>query len=328
MNATNALSCYQQCVIRIPTPPALSQTRPQLEIRDLELMMALSATGSTAGAASLVHITQSAVSRALAQAEQRVGVPLFERNARGLSATVAGQRLIAGAPAILRQLHELERSVAAPLQEPQRLRLVCECYTAYRWLPSVLANLREHWPDLQVEVGTEHTEDPAGALARGKIDVALLTTSELPKGRGLHQMPLFADEIVFVMAPNHPLAQRRRITPLQLQTEQLITGNTPPAEARWFMRAAFGRRRPKLRFSHFPLTEAIIDTARAGMGIAVLSEWMASGYVEQGDLVVRRLSSGPLRRPWRIAYRDELASVAERLRGVLVGAVPRLRVAG
>ena len=82
------------------------------------------------------------------------------------------------------------------------------------------------------------------------------------------------------------------------------------------------------RYSHFPLTEAIIDTARAGMGIAVLSEWMASGYVEQGDLVVRRLSSGPLRRPWRIAYRDELAAVAERLRGALVGVVPRLRVTG
>jgi LysR family transcriptional regulator for metE and metH len=292
------------------------------------LVLALSATGSTAGAASVVHLTQSAVSRALAQAEERVGVPLFERNARGLLATVAGQRLIAGAPAILQQLHELERSVAAPLPEPQLLRLVCECYTAYRWLPLAMANLRERWTDLQVEVGTEHTRDPVGALARGKIDLALLTTSELPKGRGLHEKPLFADEIVFVMASHHPLAQHRRITPLQLQAEQLITGNTPPAEASWFMRAAFGRRRPKLRFQHFPLTEAVIDTARAGMGIAVLSEWMASGYVEHGDLVVRRLSSGPLRRPWRIAYRDELAGVAERLRGVLVGVVPRLRVAG
>ena len=130
------------------------------------------------------------------------------------------------------------------------------------------------------------------------------------------------------MAPHHPLAQQRRITPVQLQAEQLITGNTPAAEARWFTRAAFGRRRPKLRFLHFPLTEAIMDAARAGMGVAVLSEWMASGYLEQGDLVVRRLAAGPLRRPWRIAYRDELAGVAERLKGALVAIVPRLRVAG
>ena len=52
-----------------------------------------------------------------------------------------------------------------------------------------------------------------------------------------------------------------------------------------------------------------MDAARAGMGVAVLSEWMASGYVERGDLVVRRLASRPLRRPWRIAYRDELGTL-------------------
>ena len=71
-----------------------------------------------------------------------------------------------------------------------------------------------------------------------------------------------------------------------------------------------------------------MDAARAGMGVAVLSEWMASGYVERGDLVVRRLASRPLRHPWRIAYRDELGSVAERLKVALVGLAPRLRVAG
>ena len=316
---------------RIPAlsaPPAPTSTRPQLEIRDLELVLALAAAGSTAGAASVLHLTQSAVSRALGQAEERVGVPLFERNARGVSATLAGRRLLDGAPTILQQLHELERAVAAPEQEPERVRLVCECYTAYRWLPAAMSNLRERWSDLEVEVGTNHTSDPVSALLRGKIDLALLTTGEVPKGRGLQEQPLFSDEIVFVMSPQHRLAQNRRITPLQLQAEQLITGNTPPAEARWFMRAAFGRRRPKLRFLHFPLTEPIMDAARAGMGIAVLSEWMASGYLEQSDLVVRRLSSGPLRRPWRMAYRDELAEVAERLRGALIGVVPRLRVAG
>ncbi|HYQ18873.1 MAG TPA: LysR substrate-binding domain-containing protein, partial [Polyangiaceae bacterium] len=102
----------------------------------------------------------------------------------------------------------------------------------------------------------------------------------------------------------------------------------PAAEARWFMRAAFGRQRPKLRFLHLPLTEAIMDAARAGMGVAVLSEWMASGYLEHGDLVVRRLAKGPLKRPWRIAYREELGGVAERLKAALVGVAPRLRVVG
>jgi LysR family transcriptional regulator for metE and metH len=297
-------------------------------VRDLELVISLAAVGSTAGAASRLHLTQSAISRALNQVEARLGVRLFERNSRGLSPTPAGQRLLAGAPAVLRQLHELERSAAAPEREPERVGFVCECYTAYRWLPSVLVDLRKRWSDLQLEVRSEHTRDPVGALLSGKIELALLTTSELPRGQGLREEPLFADEVVFVMAPQHRLAAQRRLTPLQLQGEQLITGDTPVAEARWFVRAAFGRRRPKLHFLHLPMTEAIMDAARAGMGVAVLSEWIAMGYVERGDLVVRRLAKGPLKRPWRIAYRNELSGVAARLRAALIGFAPRLRAVG
>lgn len=299
--------------------------RPQLEVRDLELALALGAAGSTAAAAALLHLTQSAVSRALAQAEERVGVELFERSARGLTPTAAGRRLLSGARPLLDQLSALELRVAAPEREPERVRLVCECYTAYHWLPSATAQLRERWPDLRLEVESDHTRDPVSALERGKVDIALLTTSPLPSGRGLHERALFSDEIVFVMSPAHALAKQRHISPLELTREPLITGDTPPAEGRWFMRAAFGRRRPKLELLRLPLTEAVMDAARAGMGIAVVSEWMASGYVERGDLTVRRLTTGPLRRPWRMAYRSERANVAERLRTALSCVVPRLR---
>ena len=288
-------------------------------------MLALASAGSTAGAAASLHLTQSAISRALTQAEERVGVQLFERSSRGLSPTPAGARLLAGAPLVLQQLHALELATTTPAREPKRVRLVCECYTAYRWLPSAITNLRACWPDLQLEVRSEYTREPIAALLSGKIDLALLTTGVLPKGQGLREEPLFSDEVVFVLSPQHPLAEQRRISALQLRSAQLITGNTPAAEARWFVRAVFGRRRPKLRFLQLPMTEAIIDAARAGMGVAVLSEWMASGYFEHGDLVVRRLAKGPLKRPWRIAYRGELADIARRLSAALAGVAPRLQ---
>jgi len=294
----------------------------------LELALALASAGSTAGAAALLHLTQSAISRALAQAEARLGVELFHRTARGLTPTTAGKRLLDGAGAVLQQLAMLEHAVAAPEREPTRVRLVCECYTAYHWLPSVTVKLRERFADLVLEVESDHTANPVGALQRGKVDVALLTTSPLPKDLGLREQPLFSDEVVFVMSRTHRLAKKRTLTPLELLDEPLITGHTPPPEGRWFIRAAFGRRRPKLQFLRFPLTEAIMDAARAGMGVAVVSEWMARGYVERGDLTVRRLAAGPLERPWRIAYREELAGVAERLRVELGAAVPRLRDVG
>lgn len=290
-------------------------------------MLALASAGSTAGAASALHITQSAISRALAQAEERVGARLFERGVRGVVPTEAGERLLAGAAPLLAELAALERAVAAPATPPARIRIVCECYTAYRWLPSTLSALSTRSPGLTVEIAVDHARNPVRALERGEVDVALLTTAELPghAQRKLLEEPLLSDEVVFVVAASHPLARKKALTRADLRAHPLITSPSPPAEARWFLASAFGRRAPKLAFLHFPLTEAVMDAARAGMGVAVLSEWMASGYLDAGDLVVRRLATGPLRRPWRIAYRREVALAAQRLASVLASSVPRLR---
>jgi LysR family transcriptional regulator for metE and metH len=300
-------------------------------VRDLELVLALAAAGTTAGAAAALHITQSAISRALSQAEDRVGARLFERSARGVTPTAAGQRLIDGAAAVLTQLSELERSVVTPAPAPTQLRLVCECYTAYRWLPSAIAKLRQRLPGINVEIATDHTRDPIGGLVGNQIDLAFLTTAVLPTTRAARaafvQRPLFTDEVVFVVGASHPLARARSITRADLRSHPLITAYTPAAEARWFLTSVFGRRKPRLEFLRLPLTEAIVDAARAGMGIAVLSEWVASGYLGGGDLVVKRLPTGPLLRPWRIAYRRESADAAERLIGALAGSVPRLQAA-
>lgn len=319
--------CRDSCDALYSYPPMPLSPRLQLEVRDLELVLALSEHGSTARAAAHLHLTQSAISRALTQAEDRVGARLFERGARGVQATAAGTRLVNGAAPLLAQLRELERAVATPSKAPQRVRVVCECYTAYRWLPSAASRLREVMPDLELRIDTKHTRDPIRGLLEGNVEIALLTTAPLPKtsaARQLAELPLLSDEIVFLVSSQHRLARAKHVTREDLRAEPLITSNTPPAEAAWFLRSVFGRRAPKLDFLLFPLTEAIVDAARAGMGIAVMSEWMASGYVEQGELLVKRLASGALRRPWRIAYRRTARDAAERLRAALFHAAPRM----
>lgn len=294
-----------------------------LDSRDLEVVLAVAAAGSTTKAAAKLHRTQSAVSRALCLTEEKLGIRLFERRSHGLVPTSAGQKLVEGAGPLLAQLVELERSIIG-VPELRRVRLVCECYTAYRWLPSMLAALRRKVPALEVTIAVEHTQDPVAALRDGEIDVALLTHASVKGVRGIAEKPLFDDEILFIVSTAHPLASRRSVTPADLETNMLVT-SAPESEGRWFVREVFGRRRPKLSFMRLPLTEAVVDAARAGLGIAVLSEWITSAYLEAGDLVAKRLSRGPLRRPWRIASRDEIAEDAAELASVLRASAPRLQ---
>jgi LysR family transcriptional regulator for metE and metH len=227
---------------------------------------------------------------------------------------------------VLAALAELEARAAAPESAQLELRLACECYTAYRWLPSALASLREQWPlpqRIDIRLLPEHSAAPAEALAAGALDVALLTTSSVRAP--LVEQPLFSDEIVFLVAAQHPLAARPALTRRQLTEHPLIISTqTPKPEQRWFLNGVFGRSLPQLEFLRFPLTEAIIDATRAGMGIAVLSEWIASGYLPSADLVVKRLEGKPLARPWRIAFRREASEGAAVLARALESAAPRV----
>lgn len=298
---------------------------PLIDTRDLRLVLALASAGTTAGAAALLHLSQPAVSRALLAAEERLGLALFDRTPRGLLPTPAGERLVSAAARLLAELGEVERELRAPSLRATRLRVVCECYTAYHWLPGALQTMRKSFPGLEISLAVQHTADPVAALVAGEIDAALLTSARLSSGP-LEERPLFADEVVFVMAPTHPLADRRVISRDDLRATTLLTSNVPSQEASWFMQQVFGRARPRLRFERVPLTEAILELARAGMGVAVLSEWIASPHLGAGDLVVKRLASGPLRRPWRLAWRREVGAAGERLLAALEASVPRARL--
>jgi LysR family transcriptional regulator for metE and metH len=298
-----------------------SEIRPALEVRDLELVLALAEAKTTVRATSRLHLTQSAISRGLLGVEERLGVALFERTSKGLSPTPAGEQLIEGAGAVLAQLVELERRTKTLQERAIKVRVVCECYTAYRWLPSALASLRRGSTGLDVEIAFEHTANPVAALQAGDIDVALLTTGRIRAP--VRELPLFADEIVFVVAADHPLAERSHVTSADLRAFPIISStNTPEPEQRWFAAAVFGGRRPALEHLGFPITEAIVDAARAGMGIAVLSEWIASPYLDR-TIVAKRMKK-PLQRPWRIAFRPDAADRARQLAAALGGLAPRL----
>ncbi|MED5620599.1 LysR family transcriptional regulator [Ideonella sp. BN130291] len=297
----------------------------RLDSRDLRLVLALATARSTAGAATSLHLTQPAVSRALLAAEHKLGVRLFERTPRGLEPTPAGHALLRGAPPLLAELQQLEAQLRAPATPVQPLRLVCECYTAYHWMPSAVRALQAALPGVSLQIALDGTRDPVAALLAGEIDVALISEAPTPRSRRLVDKPLFADEVVFVMAASHRLAALPALTRADLAGETLLTSRLPTRDMGWFHKPLAARRgEAPLHYQLMPLTEAVIDFARAGMGIGVLSEWVAEPHLRRGDVVARRLARTPLRRPWRLVWRKDVEPAALALWRVLQSAAPRL----
>ena len=96
-------------VKRSPTALAESATAP---LRLLRAAEAVARLGSAAQAATELHLSSSAVSRAVQQAEALLGLPLFERGARGMACTPAGQTLILR---VRRARSELDRAAGPNL---------------------------------------------------------------------------------------------------------------------------------------------------------------------------------------------------------------------
>jgi LysR family transcriptional regulator for metE and metH len=301
-----------------------------LEIRHLRLVRAIAEEGGPTRAASRLHLTQSAVSHQLAELEGRLGVVLFTRVRRRLTLTSAGARLVDAARTMLGELARVERELHhAGARKRENLRITTECFTSYHWLPGVVAALGRDHPHVDVQIRLEAAREPVAALLRGELELAVVSSPV--RDRQLVVVPLFDDEWTVICAPGHALARRPYVTAVELGRERLFAHDAPRSDVER-LRALIASERaamPDVRL--VPLTDALVELVKAGLGIGLVSSWAVAPYVARGDVVTRRLTRAGLRERWVAAYRSDaagslpLARFAELVREVSARPSPRRR---
>ncbi|MGF1430567.1 LysR substrate-binding domain-containing protein [Kitasatospora sp. LaBMicrA B282] len=159
-------------------------------------------------AATAVGTSQPALSGALAALEEALGAQLVERTTRKVIVTPLGERVAAHARRALAALHELTLEVEAarrPFTGPLHLGVIPT--VAPYLLPTVLRLVRDQYPDLELHVHEERTASLLEGLAAGRLDLLLLA---LPAGGAAptRDIPLFDEDFVLVVPPEHELAGR------------------------------------------------------------------------------------------------------------------------
>jgi LysR family transcriptional regulator for metE and metH len=274
---------------------------PALELRDLRLVEAILRRGSLGMAARELGRTPSALSHQLAELERRLGVPLFVRTPKRLVPTEAARRLGARAEAILTEARLAEREVAGALAPPAVLRLTTECYSCYAWLPPVLQAFRAAQPHVAVQVRADATLRPADALLADEVDVALVCSPE--RDRRLAYWPVFVDELVAVVAPDHAWARRAHVGAAALAAEDLIVAPVPNGQSRLAAELFAPRGLTPRSVTRIPHTEAILEMVRARLGVGILPRWSAATYLAAGLVRAVRITRAGLQRDWQAAVR-------------------------
>ena len=268
---------------------------PKLEVRHLKLLVTVAEEGSVTEAGKRLHLTQSALSHQLRDAEEKLGTALFLRLGRRMVLTPAGERLIACARRVLDELSNTEVQIEG-LNSGTRgeIRLSTECYTCYHWLPPVLHKFHGKFSKVEVNIVASATADPAAALLEGKLDVAIISCP--PRNKSLRVTPMFEDELVLVMSPKHRLAASQ-VRPKDLETETVLI--YPPREESTLINKLLKPAGVEAqRVIEVPLTEAIVELAGAGTGIGFLARWAVAPAVEAGKVAIRPMGGRGFRRQW------------------------------
>lgn len=179
---------------------------PQLESDLLRTFLAIVEAGSVTGGAARIHRSQSATSLQLKQLEKVVGEPLLARHGRGVVPTPAGERLVPVAREVTGTLDAALASFRAD-EVAGRLRIGIAEDVAREVLGGVLTAFCRAHPRMELEVHCALGDDFSGALARGKLDLAVYDVPEI----GASQERLRSENLVWMAARDHDAARR---TPL------------------------------------------------------------------------------------------------------------------
>jgi LysR family transcriptional regulator for metE and metH len=255
--------------------------------------------GTVTGAAKQLHVTQSALSHQLRDAEERLGTRLFLRVGKKMVLTPAGNHLLATANRLLDELARAEEQVSnLNGGSAGVIRLCTECYTCYHWLPSLLKNFHAKFPKVEVTIDVASTRQPVEALLNGKLDVAILFCA--PKNKNLVLTKICEDQMLIVMSATHRLSHSKRVRAKDLEGETVLC--YPPREestlCKQFLHPAGVTPKEVLEI---PLTEAVMEMVSAGMGIALLAQWAIAPYLKHGRVVARPFTTRGVKRTWYAA---------------------------
>jgi DNA-binding transcriptional LysR family regulator len=179
-------------------------------LRILNYVDEVSRSGSIRRAAERLNVTASAVNRRIADLEEELGTPLFERRPRGVRLTAAGEVFL---HYLRGQTDEVER-MKSQIEDLKGLRrgtvkIACSQALALDFLPRQIAEFRKTHPFVSFDVKVADHEWAMAALAA--YDVDLVIVFRPPFLANFLPLMTLEQELVAVMASNHPLAGRRRL---------------------------------------------------------------------------------------------------------------------
>ncbi|KAB0567809.1 LysR family transcriptional regulator [Pseudomonas palleroniana] len=250
-----------------------------ISTRQLRYFVEIADSGSFSAAAERLFVAQSALSRQIKELETQLQTPLFERTARQPRLTAAGEAFYPRARNLLNELlkaSEMATQVGHGQLGTLRLSHSSTVPMSGPLLQGISTWL-ERCPGVSVDIAKLSSEAQLEEIANGRLDVGLLRLPVLRQREGVQVEPLYSEQLLLAVPPNHPLARTDGpIDWAQLKDEAFISiphpqrGGLSYLSAELCMRAGFFPRAARVMSRKTTQLQLI----QAGFGIALLPKSM------------------------------------------------------
>jgi len=203
----------------------------RLDTLGVEAFIAIAETGGFGKAAATLHITQTALSRRLANLEDLLGVRLVERTTRSVALTRIGENFL---PRARRLMNDLTSALVELREtgEAQRgnVSIACVPTVGVQYLPRIIQAYSARHPGNRIKILDHASTGVADAVLRREAEFGINIAG--PLHPELAAEPLLEDRFVLICRSDHPLAKRTRVTWKELEAHPLIfagevSGNRP-----------------------------------------------------------------------------------------------------
>ncbi|OQA34257.1 MAG: Hydrogen peroxide-inducible genes activator [Betaproteobacteria bacterium ADurb.Bin341] len=282
--------------------------------RTLELFAAVAETGSIARAAERCHTVASAVSKRLSDLESALGTALLERHSKGIRLTPAGAALLDRARGLIEQARQIESEICGFASGMSgQVRLFANISAIVQFLPAALARFAEAHPEVQIHLEEQVSSRVVQAVLDHVADLGIV--SDWVRHPDLEQLPFRSDELVLLVPPGHPLANRQCLPFADALDFSMIGLHASGTLQACQLRAAAeaGRELPlRIRVTSF---DAACLMVAAGLGIGVVPKMATTPYVASLGLISLELTDLWARRQLYLCRRidEPLSPAAQRL---------------
>lgn len=265
----------------------------------------LAREASFASAAAALSLTPSAMSHSIKALEEEMGGALFDRRGHRAVLTALGERLLVHAERIMRNMRAARQEMQS-LQQWGRgtLRIAAPASACQYFLPAVLLEFRECFPDCTLNITAADTEAAMQLVEEGRIDLAVCVRSEASEN--LQWTPLFDDQLEFYVCPMHPWASSTKLSRKDLASQSIIVYDRSAVTTRLIFAAVKKLGVAPADVLSLGSMEAIKEMVKVGLGVGVLANWVTAREVEAGSLVRVRFPLPSMQREWgAVSYKSQ-----------------------